>query len=680
MSNDDNLIINKKIVPQQFLKNNASQMFLKNNAPQKTIRTTTDLKKVNAGNKIKTRLTNLGYHIDITSISRERLAEIETDLTMIPYKLDATKEEMEKSKFMVFKYSKNRLEIIVPRYYGICKFGKPQKEEFDSEEIDLAFTKTLREIQQEVCERCISYIKTNGGGLLSVPCGFGKTVCAIYIAYRLGLKTLVVVHKSFLIKQWIQELIEFLGIDISRIGIIRQKKCDIEGKDIVIGMIQTISKREYKDVFDNFGLVIYDEAHHVACKFFSKALLKTGAQYTLALTATPYRGDGMIKVMYWFLGGTMYRERVKINKNVIVKVINHKSTDPLFVLKKKWFQGKMRPDTVKMISNICKIDSRNQSIIDTITHIRRTEPKRKIIVFSDRLSHLKILKTGVDELIQDDIDKGILDEDEILTCYYTGPTKPADRQEAEERGDIIFANYPMGNEGLNIKHLNTVLLASPKKDVMQCIGRIMRTILQTGDIRPMIIDFADDVDAIRQWFKIRTAIYKSCKYEIDNYYLIDDEFKTSLEYKGLDTNLTDTHHEDPYIHTIMNKHNVIHNSWKKDIERFEDICQKIDSAINIKNNDKYDDVVPYEVNTSLKEKQYKVLEDMEFTNIHDIFNVPKLKEDDFDRQIIKNVNENDALNLDEDMKYDILENQNELNVIHSINKKKIQMILKKRLF
>jgi superfamily II DNA or RNA helicase len=626
--------------------------------------------------RIKTKLTNQGYHIDVTSITRTKLGEIENDLTMIPYRLDATKEEMEKSKFMLFKYSKNRLEIIVPRYYGICKFGKPLEEEFDAEEIDLAFTQTLREIQTAVCDKCIKYIKRNGGGLLSVPCGFGKTVCAIYIAYRLGLKTLVVVHKSFLIKQWIKEFMDFLGIDISRIGIIRQNKCDVKGKDIVIGMIQTISKREYKNIFDSFGLVIYDEAHHVACKFFSKSLLKTGSQYTLALTATPYRGDGLIKVMYWFLGGTMYRERVKINKNVIVKVINHKSTDPLFVPKQKWLKGKMRADTGKMVTNICRIDSRNQNIINIITHIRRTEPDRKILVFSERIDHLAILKAGVDELIQEDIDNGILDDDEVFSCYYIGSTKPNDRQEAEERGDIIFATYGMGNEGLNIKHLNTVILASPKKDVMQSIGRVMRTILKAGDIRPVIIDFADDIHAIGGWFKIRTAIYRSCKYELENYYLINDEFKTAFEYNGLDITLKDVHHPDPYLHTILNKHNVIHNSWKKDVEKFEDLCQKIDMALN-KNKD--DDEL-YEVVTNLKNKKYKVLEDMEYTNIKDILYVPKLRTGDFDTEIIKNVNELDALNLDEDMKYDILENKIEMSVMHSINNKKCNIMPKKRLF
>src|SRR5437763_668401 len=91
-----------------------------------------------ATNNIKTKLTRQGYHIDVTTISREKRLILEKDLTMIPYMLDATKEDMEKAKFTIFKYSNNRLEIIVPRYYGVSKFGQPLDVEYDSEEIDVA--------------------------------------------------------------------------------------------------------------------------------------------------------------------------------------------------------------------------------------------------------------------------------------------------------------------------------------------------------------------------------------------------------------------------------------------------------------------------------------------------------------------------------------------------------------
>lgn len=189
----------------------------------------------------KTKLSCFGYHIDPKEITNEQYRKIIDELTVYPYKMEITPEEIQATKFSIYKKTDDG-ELIVPRYYGISRFGKPQTQSFDSEEIDIHFTKTLREKQQIVCDQAIKYIKRNGGGLLSVPCGFGKTICALYIVQKLGLKTLVVVHKSFLIKQWIKNALEFLDISESKIGIIRQKKCDIIGKDIVFGMIQTIAK------------------------------------------------------------------------------------------------------------------------------------------------------------------------------------------------------------------------------------------------------------------------------------------------------------------------------------------------------------------------------------------------------------------------------------------------------
>ncbi len=634
---------------------------------------------------IKTMLSSQGYHIRITSISKEQLKDIMIDLTVIPYKLDATKEDNEKSKFCLYNYSKDKLHLIVPRYYGIYKFGIPQEKVFESEEIDITFTKTLRDIQISVAEKCLKYMKKHGGGLLSVPCGFGKTVCALYIAQRLGLKTLVIVHKSFLIKQWIDRAKEFLNIDDKQIGIIRQKKCDVAGKDIVFGMIHTIAKRQYdQEIFNGFGLVIYDEAHHVASKFFSRALMKTSVQYTLALTATPYRGDGMIKVMYWFTGGTIYRERIKMNKNVIVKIVNYRSTDKkLFVLKKKWLKGKMRSDTGKMTTNICQIDSRNKKIIDMINHMRRTEPERKILVLSGRKQHLDILKQGVDKAIQEDINSGFIDEGETFSCNYIGDTKPAERQTAEDKGDIIFATYSMANEGLDIKHLNTVILASPKKDVVQSIGRVMRTILKSGDIRPMIIDFADDIYAINNWLKSRTIIYSKCKYEVENYYLTDDIFQTSLEHHGMKVTKEDIHHKDGFINRIINNNNVSMNNLKNDIIKFRDICLKIE-AIKAKTNvlklDPSNEESMYR--SHIEEETYKILDDVEFTDIADILFVPKLTDNDFDRKVLKDCENDEVINIDNDIGFDNDETENEISILQSINPKTSNKLImpKKRLF
>jgi superfamily II DNA or RNA helicase len=618
----------------------------------------------------KTRITNFGYHIDISELSNTEIKQIEQDLTAIPYILGAKPEDMIKKQFTLFGYSSNRLEMIIPRYYGITKFGKPLVEEFDPEDIDVEFTGTLREKQQHVCDNGLEYIRRNGGGLLSVPCGFGKTVCAIYMAHRLGLKTLIVVHKSFLLKQWTDSILAFLNIDKSKIGIIRQKQCDVEGKDFVIGMIQTISKRNYGNLFKQFGFVIFDEAHHVACKFYAKTLNKTCAKYTLALTATPYRGDRMIKIMYWYLGGTIYRERVKVNKNMIVKIINHRSSDKkLFSPKKKWFDGEMRPDTGKMTTNLCEIDSRNNALLDMIIHMVRTDPDRKILILSGRVTHLEKLKKITDSAIKNLIDRGELDDDEINICMYTGKTSQSNRHTAEETGDVIFATYDMANEGLDIKRLNTIIFASPKKDVMQSVGRILRTVLKTGDVRPMVIDFSDMISAIGGWLKTRLAIYKQCKYMIENFYLDDYKYLTGLEFSGLKISKNDMHHQQIDIHNIINYMNRFHNSRIEFITKTLQNLEKIENKL-INTSHKLSDislVLPHDMTKRL------VLADFEHTKVEDILYVPKLTSKDVEIQVVKEVDEFGELNIAHDIIVDESENINESNVIQAIvvNKNKL---------
>lgn len=617
----------------------------------------------------KTHLTKHGYQITVDSISQRMLQNIITDLTIIPYRMDATKADIEEMKFIIYRYSKNRSQIVVPRYYGISKFGPPLTTDFAPVEAKIDFLSELRDKQKIVVDKCLKYLSKHGGGLLSVPCGFGKTVCALYIAHKLGLKTLVVVHKSNLLTQWIERIGEFLGID--DVGIIQRDKCTTEGKKIVVGMIQTIAKREYANIFDKFGLVIYDEAHHVAAKFFSRCLLKTNVKYTLSLTATPYRGDGAIKVMYWFLGGTIYREKIKLNKNVIVKMINHKSSNRrLFTLKLRYLNGRNRPDTGKMVTNICKIDTRNNELVNILTHIRRTDPARKILILSERKAHLEILKNNFDALLDEDIAKGIINEDDIVSCHYNGDTKIHERQYAEEHGDYIFATYTMAHEGLDIKHLNTVVLASPKKDIVQSVGRIMRTILSIGDVRPMIIDFGDNIEAISNWIKIRNIIYTKCCYQIENFYLDNSTYKTFIEYNGIALTKEDYHHEDKYINKIINNYNEDMNYLIEDIKTYRKFCKNIEKLASDENL----------YHSNIENNNYKILDDLEYTNLKDIFFVEKLRACDFDKQVLKDAENAEMINIEEDIEFD-KNDENERTIIEAIRKiKSGSTIPKKKLF
>ncbi len=134
-----------------------------------------------------------------------------------------------------------------------------------------------------------------GGGLLDLPCAWGKTSASLYIISQLKKKTIVIVHKEFLMNQWIERIQQFLPN--AKIGKIQGQVIDIEGKDIVLGMLQSLSMKDYPaSMFDSFGLTIIDEVHHISSEVFSCALFKLVTKYTLGLSATMNRSDGTTKV------------------------------------------------------------------------------------------------------------------------------------------------------------------------------------------------------------------------------------------------------------------------------------------------------------------------------------------------------------------------------------------------
>ncbi|AYV78283.1 MAG: superfamily II DNA or RNA helicase [Edafosvirus sp.] len=386
-----------------------------------------------------------------------------------------------------------------------------------------------------------------------------NTTMALYMACALGLKTLVVVHKSFLQDQWYDRAQFFTN---ARIGLIRSKKKDVKHKDIVIGMIHSISMIDYDmKLFDEFGLVIYDECHHVAARIFSKALYKTGANYTLGLSATPYRGDGLTKVINWYLGDMMYRETKKINKLVVAKIFNYQSDSDLFVEKKRWVAGKIRPFMPTMITNLTLIPERNKFIIDIINNLRKY-PERKTLILSGRIDHLEYLKNEVDKYIKEEEEKGIILENECKTYYYIGKLKQAQRREAEQNADILFASYAMAEEGLDIDRLNTIILATPQKNVEQAVGRIMRKILKKEDTKPLIIDIADYLSRFKEQSKRRLKQYTDGKYQIKEYYVQDDKLISYTDHlknkygyteKEIQKNITDNPNKiyDPDISKIL---------------------------------------------------------------------------------------------------------------------------------
>ena len=80
----------------------------------------------------------------------------------------------------------------------------------EGENININFKGSLREKQKPVVKKYLKHVENNGGGCLALHTGFGKTCLALYIIAALKKKTIIIVHKEFLMRQWIERIEQFL--------------------------------------------------------------------------------------------------------------------------------------------------------------------------------------------------------------------------------------------------------------------------------------------------------------------------------------------------------------------------------------------------------------------------------------------------------------------------------------
>ena len=441
-------------------------------------------------------LSYRGYNIPKNDLSVSEYESIKKELTVKPREVMGFEKNVE---FEIYQESSSR--IYVPKCYGLKRFGKPDVFKIqDGEDIDFKFTGTLREEQKVHVEKYIEAARNplKLGGLINLNCGAGKTVIALYIMSVLKKKTLIIVHKDFLLNQWKDRIEEY--IEYSRIGYIKGPKTEVRGNDIVIASLQSLSMKEYdKETFDGFGLVIVDECHHTSAQVFSRALNKVNFRYSLGLSATMTRKDGLSKVFKYFLGDVVTKATKRLDSDVDVKIKEYYVTDPNYGIERKMCSNKL--NIVKMVTDITTFHKRDQYIVRELLEILQKEPQRKVLLLSDRRTHLENL---CKLLIERGIESGI----------YYGGIKASMLPEIEKK-QVILATFAIASEGYDQKGLDTLVLASPKSDIVQSVGRILRTKKEERIHKPLIIDIVDAYSIFERQGDKRRKYYDSCGYYID---------------------------------------------------------------------------------------------------------------------------------------------------------------------
>jgi len=441
---------------------------------------------------LNTYLGNKGYTILKSELSIKHQLALKEILMVKPY-VPGSPVQVQKS-FPAYRESDKK--IYVPRYFGEDLFGPAKTIKItEGDDINLEFQGTLREYQQPVIEKYLQHVSKGGGGLLELFCGWGKTDSTLYTIGRIKKKTLIIVHKEFLMNQWIERINKYYPT--ARIGKIQGQVIDIDDKDIVLAMLQSLSMKDYPStLFDSFGFTIIDEVHHISSEVFSCALFKLVTKYMLGLSATMNRKDGTTKVFKMFLGEVVYKQERSKDENVIVRGITYQSKDEEYNELELDFRGQTAAS--KMLSKICNYNYRSEFILKVLRDMITENPKQQIMMIA---SYKNILSYMFDAIRHHNI---------CTVGYYIGGMKESALKESESK-QVVLATYSMAAEGLDIKTLTTLFMITPMTNIEQSVGRILR---QKHEFAPIVVDIIDTHDNFqRQWSK-RKSFFKKQNYKI----------------------------------------------------------------------------------------------------------------------------------------------------------------------
>jgi superfamily II DNA or RNA helicase len=467
-----------------------------------------------------------GYGI-LKNDNTELITLLKEELTMTPnVSFSLGGDSTETKSFPIYTESEKRLYI--PRYYGLQKLGLPYKctLSLGEERPNMMFQGILREIQIPFVNKFIEAANDplKKGGIISVPCGYGKTIMSVYIACHFKRKTLFVSHKNFLNQQFADTVKEF--VPDAKIGIIKQSKVDVEDKDFVVASLQSLIARDYDiNIFKEFGLVIYDECHHLSAECFSKSFRKLNVNIALGLSATLNRKDGLGKIFEYHIGKSVHK--ITNKEKTLLNVQVHK----YYVPDIQYSQNKMlrngRPNCTAMINNICAYKPRTEYVLNILKDILVNEPQRKVLILSERRQHLVDFENLIIASITGDVG------------YYVGGMKQ-DALDESSKKQIILATYSMAAEGLNIPSLNTLIFASPISDIQQSIGRILRQRPSERTYVPLCIDVWDEFSLFKRKSSQRLKYYTSNGYDIQYFIegealsIDDNEDKKKIKYEFIE--------------------------------------------------------------------------------------------------------------------------------------------------
>ena len=361
-----------------------------------------------------------------------------------------------------------------------------------------------------------SVLRAKNGVLVS-PCGSGKTQMALELIARIGGRALWLTHTGELLMQSMERAKSCFDLSHDAYGTITAGKVNI-GSAITFATVQTMANIDIKQYANEWDVVIVDECHKAIgtptnIMQFYKVLSNLSARYKIGVTATPKRSDGLERCMTALLGDivhTIPKEEVK------------RYTCPVRVEKRETGY-KPNLDVVlagdgtivysDLIKDLTGNEERNKKIAEDVFNILYEDQEQRILILSDRVEHLSMLRGLICEDVKEEHVK------QLKALSNSKSARAERRQILKDLNDgkinVVLATYTLAKEGLDVPKLDYVIFATPVKDaitVEQASGRVGRK--ADGKSYGCVIDYTDDFGLLLGYSKKRNSIYKRLEYEI----------------------------------------------------------------------------------------------------------------------------------------------------------------------
>lgn len=407
----------------------------------------------------------MSIKVDIDTLSNEDRDKINEDLQIrLPGAAGVAK--------MFYPYQILNEDIYIPFSYAINKMKLIRRERKDFPKMNVEFTGSLRDQQKEVKEEAINYLNKTGCVIISIGTGMGKTITSINLACTIKLKTLVIVNKIVLIKQWEDSILKVCP-DAKVQKLTSKSKFDNDSDFYIMNAIN-VSKMS-KTFFKNIGLLICDEVHLLLAETLSRSLQNIFPRYLIGLSATPNRLDGLEVLLNIYFGNNKIIRELK--REHIVYKVNTGIKIPMEIC-----------ETTKKVdwNKILQVQSENEYRNDMIVKIIQKFKQRTFLILCKRVEQANCLVKklrSVDEYVDDLV---------------------GSKQDFDKDARILVGISSKVGTGFDWPKLDALILANSVKDFfIQILGRIFRK----QDTIPIVFDLLDSNHILTKHYKDRLEVY-----------------------------------------------------------------------------------------------------------------------------------------------------------------------------